>query len=298
MALTVALGLACSPFPEGAGEVLLAPDVDREGADGADGPRGAARVSFTAQARVTERLPVQVVFPALRSGELDATGAPYPVVVFLQGAGVARERYHWLARHLATRGYVVLIPVHLFDQAILDPDNAVLALRALRLAVERAGTLRGATASSAPAAVVGHSTGGLIAARQWVAHGDFAALAMLGASPPARDEVASRRDGAVLSIAGTSDVPAPPNGVLEGLRRFTAPRLFALVDGLNHYAWTDNPEDDERASDGPRPSDLGLVRGRALLALDLWLDATLRRDAAAGDRLRAAALTSGVSLQR
>lgn len=282
-------GASCARFPTGPGEVLALPDPERDGAEGTEGPQGAAWVTLTGQARITERIPVQVVFPARADGTLDATRAPYPPVVFLQGGGVARERYHWLARHLATRGYVVLLPEHLFDQAVLDTDNASLGLGILREAASESGTLRDAIAPSATATVMGHSLGGVIAARQWVVHRDFSALALLAAYPAAGDPVTARTAGPLLAITGTADTLSPPARVRQGYARFAraagAVQGFAQVDGLNHYGWTDAPDADERASDGPRPRDLAQVRQRTLAVLDAWLDAVARGDEAARLRL-------------
>lgn len=269
--------------------MLAQPDRKRDGVDGTDGPFGAAWVTLTGQARVTERIPVQVVFPARVDGALDASQAPYPAVVFLQGGGVARDRYHWLALHLATRGYVVLLPQHLFDLPILDTDNARLALGIVREAVAAEGTLRGAIAPTAPATLLGHALGGLVATRQWLGHRDFSGLALLAAYPAPGDPIAARATEALFAVTGTADTLSPPARVRAGYQRFVrAPgglAAFAVVEGLNHYGWTDAAEDDERASDGPRPMDLRLVRQHMLSVLDTWLDATARHDTAARLRL-------------
>lgn len=283
LASLLTLAAACSRFPDGPGDVLAAPDPERDGTSGTDGRLGAAWVTVNGQARVTERIPVQVVFPARADGTLDPSGAPYPAVVFIQGAPVARDRYHWLALHLATRGYVVLLPEHLLDLAILDTDNARLGLGIVReAAAADDGTLRGAIGPSAPAVVMGHSLGGVISARQWVAHPEFSGVALLAAYPSAGDPVAERAAGPLLAMTGTADTLAPPARVRAGYAMFNlspdALQAVAVVDSLNHYGWTDAAEDDERASDGPRPADLWLVRRRALAVLDAWLDATTRSD--------------------
>ena len=92
----------------------------------------------------------------------------------------------------------------------------------------------------------------------------------------------ARAAGPLFAMTGTADTLAPPTRVRAGYEMFSrspdALQAVAVVDSLNHYGWTDAAEDDERASDGPRPPDLWVVRRRALAVLDAWLDATMRDD--------------------
>lgn len=278
MVFAAALSAACARYPSSPGEIITAPDPMRAGVTGFDGPRGAALINFAAQARVTESLAVEVVFPAHDDGTLAAESAPYPAVVFLQGAAINRRRYHWLAAHMATRGYVVILPDHPFNLPMLDTDHAILALRAVRDAAIEPGTLHDAINPAAPAVVMGHSLGGIIAARQWVQHNEFRGVVLLAAFPADADDVASRAGAPSLLVAGTADVPTPLTRVQQSLLTFRPPRLYAQVESLNHYAWTDDPASDELTSDGPRPRDLAGTRRQALTVIDLWLDMTLRFD--------------------
>lgn len=285
LGFVAALACACSPYPTAPGAMVTQPDPTRAGVLGYDGPRGAALVDFTAQARVTDALKVQVIFPARVDGSLEAESAPYPAVVFVQDAAVTRVRYRWLAAHMATRGYVVILPDHPFNLAMLDADHAVLALRAVRDAAAESGTLRGAIDPSAPAAVVGHGLGGVVAARQWAHYTDFSAVAVLAAYPADADydAIRARRGANALLMAGTADVPTALTRVQGAFTTvFEDPKLYAQVDALNHYAWTDDTTGDELASDGPRPPTADAraeTRRDALTVLDLWLDSVLRRDA-------------------
>lgn len=285
LGLVAAMACACSPYPTTPGTVVTAPEPVRVGVLGYDGPRGAAFVDFTAQARVTDALKVQVVFPARVDGSLEAESAPYPAVVFVQDAAITRVRYRWLAAHMATRGYVVILPDHPFNLPMLDADHAVLALRAVRDAAAETGTLRGAIDPSAPAAVMGHGLGGVFAARQWAHYTDFSAVAVLAAYPADADydAIRARRGSSSLLVAGTADVPTALTRVQGAFTSvFEDPKLYAQVDALNHYAWTDNPTSDELTSDGPRPPTEDAraeTRRDALTVVDLWLDSVLRRDA-------------------
>lgn len=285
-AVVVALACAqCGGTPDGPGALSTPPSPAREGVDGADGAFGAAWVGFATQARVTDEVVVEVTFPARADGTLDAARAPYPPVVFLQGTGIGGDRFRWLAAHVATRGYVVIAPGHPLNIAAFEPDNASIALAAVRAAASGSGTLRGAVAPGAPAAIMGHSLGGIIAARQWISNAAFRGVALLAAQPADRDDVARRAGSPALVMAGTSDVPAPPSSVQAGFARFAAPRDFGLVEGMNHYGWSDSVTGSELSSDGPRPADLAATRRAALAVVDAWLDATLRDDRAARARL-------------
>ncbi len=259
--------------------MLVAPDPMRAGVAGTDGPRGAARVSFAAQVRVTEALPVDVVFPARGDGTLDVGGAPYPAVVFLQDEGVTRARYFWLAQHLATRGYVVVLPDHPFNLPTLDTDRAIEALRALREAVPDDGTLHDAVDTSAPAVVMGHGLGGTVAVRQWVAFPEFRGVSVLASFPAVGDDVTARAGSPAMLMAGAADVLTPLTRMQQAFLTLRAPRLYAQVEALNHYAWTDDVPNSQLVSDGPRPRDLAATRRAALTVVDLWLDETLRADA-------------------
>lgn len=301
--LVAALACACSPYPTKPGERLDEPNPTRAGVLGFDGDRGTAITDFIAQSRVTEALRVQVIYPARLDGTLASDSAPYPAVVFLQDATISRSRYHWLARHMATRGYVVILPDHPFNLPMLDTDHAVLALRAVRDASRVDGTLFNAIDPSGLAAVMGHGLGGVVAARQWANYTDFSAVAVLAAYPADADYAAirARRGSPSLLVAGTADVPTALTRVQGAFTNvFEAPKLYAQVDALNHYAWTDNPTVDELTSDGPRPPTLdarAATRRDALTVVDLWLDSVLRRNADAATSL-ATGTFHGVTLLR
>ncbi len=295
--VAAALCAGCARYPTDPGEALAQPDPVRAGVNGYDGPRGAAYVDLAAQVRVVEELAVRVVFPARADGSLEAESAPYPAVVFLQGQGVSRARYHWLAAHLATRGYVVILPDHQFNLPALDTDHAILALRAVRDAAAQPGTLRGAVSPAAPAAAMGHGMGGVIAVRQWTRYADFAALALLAAYPADGDDVTTRAGSPALLVAGSADVPTPLTRVQQAFLSFSAPKLYAQVEGLNHFAWTDDPTGGDLTSDGPRPRDLAATRREALTVVDLWLDATMRHDPDAAAALQRGGF-AGVTLLR
>lgn len=250
--------VACAPEPV----VLIAPDPAADGLQGRDGPLGAVLEERSVQARVTERLRVDVVRPAEGDG-------PWPGVLFVQGGLVTPDRYHWLGAHLASRGYAVAYPHHDLDLAISEVDNGALALRGLRDDDPDLIT-------DAPVAALGHSLGGVVAELTWSRHDELGALGLLASFPAGGGPIDERPGAPVLAIAGTRDRAALPDEVRDGLERFREPRLYAAIDGLNHYGWTDGATDGELDGDGALGRPLPEVRTDAQRVIDAWLDHALR----------------------
>lgn len=255
---------------------LLAADAARTGTDGSDGPFGAIVTERRYAARVTDDVRTEVILP---SDDADApTLADAPTVVFVQGGLVPVERYHWLLQHLASRGYAVVAPDHSFDLAIFAIGNGTDAYTGARRDPDL-GAWVGDTA-----AVGGHSLGGVVSVKDWLADDDLAAVMLFASFPAAADDPADRAGSPVLSIAGTNDQKALPADVATGFERFSDPRWLAMVDDLNHYGWTDDASEDELATDGVT-TDLAADRLAALSVIDTFLDASLLADPAAADRL-------------
>lgn len=112
------------------------------------------------------------------------------------------------------------LAVHLASQVALD---------ALRSVSEADGVLAGLVAADGPAVVTGHSLGG--------------------------EDAVGRP---VLALGGTEDGLLPPDRMADEVARFAGPVWFGLVDGLNHFGWTDDPSAQELDGDGGRwPSGAG-----------------------------------------
>lgn len=285
--------LACGPT--GPGEAVLPADPARNGTDGLEGPFGVASVHMITQVRVTERVNLDVYFPADSQGNLDRVHAPYPIVLFIHGGLVPFEQYKWLSKHFATRGYVVIGAAHALDLAVFQPDNSMAALRSVRSASIITGhTLEGAVNNGSPVVAMGHSLGGVIATWEWTNY-PLQGVALL-ASFPADDAVAMPAlNSPVLAISGSEDGQAHAEDVTRGLQRFTAQKLLAIVNGMNHYNWTDN--NPTVASDRPATRPVEQTRRDALRVLDTWLDATTRFDPAAQQQL-ATGTFAGVTITR
>ncbi|MCB9678017.1 MAG: hypothetical protein H6737_23155 [Alphaproteobacteria bacterium] len=254
----VAVLAACVP------ETLLDADPARDGAAGALGPHQVVLEHRSASARVEERVAYDWIRP-------DPLPDDAPVVLFVHGGFVDRERYRWLGQHVASRGYGFASPEHALDLAIAESGN----LRFVLDDVERREGRR-------PTASAGHSLGGVIAEWGWEDDTRIGSLALLASFPAGSGRIGP--GGEVLSLSGASDGSALPDDVREGAARFVDARL-AFVDGMNHYAWTDDATERELANDGPLGRPLPEVRTDALRVLDTWLDAVLQDDLDARARL-------------
>ncbi len=255
--------LACAPV--GTPELLLEPDPDR--ADllpGERGPYGAALVEARAQARVSDAIALDILYPADDAGSPAVTDAP--VVVFIHGGFVDPTRYHWLAAYLATRGWVSVLPEADLHLAITEPGNGDLALNRLQELSRRSDALR--DLAGEPVLAMGHSLGGVMASAQWARDEDVDGLVLL-ASFPADFTNVEEGDGPVLALTGTTDVFDWEN--LEAqLDRVPGPVTDARIDGMNHYAWTDEASDADLAGDGPQTRPVATTREDALRVLDTW----------------------------
>ncbi|MBX2801264.1 MAG: alpha/beta hydrolase [Myxococcales bacterium] len=268
MTAFVLITVACSPFRPA--ETLLLPDPAREGTAGQLGPFGVEVRELAVQARVTEVVDADVVYPVQDGSHArDA-----PVVVFLHGGFVPPVRYRWLAVHLASRGLVTLMPRAELDLALLQAGNGALALDALRDAAQADEPLLDLVASDGPAAVMGHSLGGVTAARQWVGDDSLDLLVMLAAFPADADPVEDQGDRPVLAVSGTTDESLLPDDFVTRSQRYSTASIW-LVEGLNHYGWTDDATSGELGRDGPLEGELGDLRTRALALLDAHLDVAL-----------------------
>ncbi|GDX82827.1 hypothetical protein LBMAG42_46380 [Deltaproteobacteria bacterium] len=272
--LALHLLLACSAPPTF--DVLLAPDPGRDGADGADGPYGAISSERTYQARVTDAVRVEFVLPGDDGGAPTVPAAP--TVVFVQGGLVDVDRYRWLYTHVASRGFAVVAPHHTLDLAIFDIGNASAAYAGARGDPDLGSWIGDS------AVVGGHSLGGVVAVKNWLADDAFSAVLLLSSFPAAGDDPEDRAGSPVLSIGGANDQKALPADVQAGFERFGDPRYLAVVDDLNHYGWTDGASEKELASDGQALT-LDDDRLAALNVIDAFLDASLLGDADAAARL-------------
>lgn len=276
--MSLLLLIACAQPPTGPGDVWTAPDSARDGRLGQDGPLGAAWVSFDALARATDVVGVTVFFPSDDEGWPAPEALPAPTMLFVQGGSVESERYRWLAAHMATRGYAVVLAEHSRDLAFFQPDNSVYAWQRLGELSLEPGTLSGLIDPDAQVLVAGHSLGAVVASGLWAGDDRLRGVAMLAGYPTSGSDVASRAGSPALEIAGATDGLASLETIEQNTTEFADPFLFAVVDGLNHFAWTDDATERDVARDGALGGELDAVRANALGVLDPWMDAAILQD--------------------
>ncbi len=263
--------LACAPTSEA--DLLLEPDITRLGQDGGFGPNGVGFSTFRAARATGRSFDVDLHFPATADAEM-AEGQ-HPMVVVIQGGAVDHARYLWMGEHLASRGYIALTPAYPMDLAIFGSNRTHEAIdRANSLAEDGDPILAGAIDPQA-VAVMGHSLGGTVAAKQWTRHEDDFGPLVIVASYAAGGDKVEKRSQPVLSITGELDGSAELADVAEGAERFEQATL-AVVEGMNHYDWVDavTPEEMEK-EDSPNTRPAEQSRADGWRVIDAYLDAEM-----------------------
>jgi pimeloyl-ACP methyl ester carboxylesterase len=253
VAATALTFAACVPP---AGDPVLDADARYIDVDGARGPFAVYRTEIASPSSA------DVFYPT----EVDVAR---PLAVVVQGGLVAAERYHWLAVHLASKGFVTVVPQHVLDLAFFQQWKWARVLDEVkRLASDPESALAGLV-DDAPGIALGHSLGGVVAAKAWLADEERVhTLVLLGGVPDTADDNSARSSGRVLSLTGSKDIRVTPLDAEEGASVYTAPTTVAAIEGMNHYQWTDAYTDGELETDGtPTVTDL-TARARGLTLID------------------------------
>jgi pimeloyl-ACP methyl ester carboxylesterase len=264
--------LGCAPAPT----LLVAADADRDDAPGRDGPFGALLVARTVRVRGDRPVDVDVVAPTV--DDTTVADGPFLPVLLVQGGSVPVERYHWLAQHIASRGFVVVAPHHALDLAFFSQGDGLDALAAVRRlgdpspSASSADPDLGGRVAEGAALAIGHSLGGVVASNAFAGDpGGVTHLALLSAVPNPGVDV-GRTDGRVLSLAGARDGLITVDEVVEGAAAFRATTTVAVVDDLTHFQLTDAPTDENLRREGTTsPLAPEEVRPRALFLVDAML---------------------------
>lgn len=272
LAVGVLVGAGCG------GDTILVLDVagQQSGELGEPGPYGVGWIERPLRVRPDASVETDIYVP-LTADKTVAPG-PFPPVVGIQGGLVDQAAYRWLYVHIASRGFVVIAPHHPGRVAIFSVGNAAGALRAIRrLSAQSSGRLQDVIAADRRALVLGHSLGGVVAAKNWLYEPEnFSHLALLASYPAAFETYERSPDpngDAALSIIGSRDARTedPVRKAKEGVDRLEQPTTFAIVEGMNHYQWGDLPRSGELRQDASPNIDTPLARARALVLLDAFL---------------------------
>jgi pimeloyl-ACP methyl ester carboxylesterase len=145
------------------------------------------------------------------------------LVVLYPGGLVRPQGYEWLARTLAARGYVTVIPEFAFDLAVTD--------------VDRADTLIARYGEGKQVVIAGHSLGGAMAA-QYASDREKAGSALAGlvlmAAYPAESADLSSASLPVLSLVGENDQVVDAAALEAGWGLLPADTQRVVVDGSVH----------------------------------------------------------------
>jgi Alpha/beta hydrolase family len=255
--------VACgAPVEDG---VLLEPDPEAQGALGTRGPFGARVERRKLTPEQGGSVLADVFVPFVREGADPCPCAPF---LFVQGGSVAVERYRWIGAHLASRGLVVAAATHPVDIAFFAVDHTERALGGLRATSADEGDALFGKVADLPAIVAGHSLGGVVATKTWAQTEPYQVQHLvLLASFPQEGERVGDRGGRVLSIVGARDRRSEVAEVQAGAEAFEDAQVV-VVDGMNHYQWTDDAKQSELESDGEATEETDVVRGRALAFID------------------------------
>lgn len=261
---------ACSPDPP---TKLLDADPNRSGAFGELGVFGAFVHERTFRVRVDEAVDVDVIVPD-QTTEVPPD-APFPPVIFVPGAFVDAERYRWLGAHIASRGFTVITP-HEELLSFFELGNIFDAFQAVRgVAQDPDDPLWNTVRPDAPALIMGHSLGGVSAAKLWASQpNDFSHLVFICSTTDTADDYSIRPllgPERILSIIGSADTRISEQSAREGLETFRTPVTFAAVEGMIHNHVVENPTESELANDGTPTIDEEQARFRAMFLVDAML---------------------------
>jgi len=144
----------------------------------------------------------------------------YTGVVLYPGGRVDYRSYAPLAREIASRGYVVVVPEVPLNLAVFEPDAADRAMRA--------------HPDVSLWAVGGHSLGGAMAAQYAEENPDRVVALVLLAAYPAGNTDLSDNDIAAVSLFGTKDGVLSEDGMERSVDLLPEDTDFHRIEGGNH----------------------------------------------------------------
>lgn len=226
-----------------------------------------SRFSTDVRVRGDEFVETDVYLPA-------SSTTPAPTVVFVQGGAVAADRYSWIGKRLAANGVVSVHPSHTADLAFFSNGNAADVLQSVRAMSDTSGHPLSGRLSADRATIMGHSLGGVVAAGTWIDNPDLFEHLVIWASFPApgKDPARASEPGdRVLSIVGGEDPRVSLDQAREGIEPLDATTTLAVIDGVSHYQFADDPTPEEFEKDGTPTVELDVAHDRIFFLVDALL---------------------------
>ena len=183
VAVALALGAVASRAATGAARFDLSSDP------GSPGPYAVAKISVTVANPATGSvLPTEIHYPA-SDGSVDPGSAPYATVVFSPGTLAGSANYERNARHLASWGYIVVVPDVPNENIEVRASDVQYLISYVMAENTKVDSLLYQIVDVDRLAVTGHSVGGLTAivvASRDVRVKAVVALDPVNPSPPAQ----------------------------------------------------------------------------------------------------------------
>ena len=193
-----------------------------------EGPHAVARHALWAPARYTEVVATEVFYPAAPGGYLDTSAAPYPPVMVIHEQNIDEEGFAWLARQLASWGFVVALPSHPLNDPSNAIDNERWVLDALTdLSAEEGTFLSGGVDGSKAGLVRFHIEDN--SPSRLDQDERYQTLTLVGAEP--RSPSTALIPSSVLIIDGEKDCVADPT---LGITDYATQRYLFEVQGMSH----------------------------------------------------------------
>ena len=161
---------------------------------------------------------------ALRDAPPDASGAPYPLVIFSHGFAVSAATYAYLLEHLASYGFVVIAPehtetyfenwadsLHEVSQSMLQRPRDLVRVLDYAETMTASGGAREGLIDPSQTAVVGHSAGADAAVQ--MAGGRLDTTAFTTICPTLDSSVFPDCAGILAELVRLEGLNAPPEGL-------------------------------------------------------------------------------------
>jgi dienelactone hydrolase len=194
--------------------------------------------------------PIDSATAAILDAPVDATGGPFPVVVFSHGRCGYPEQSTFLTALLATRRYLVIAPSHpgstIFDcaagttddivSAIERPSEAIYVMDQLILAGQTPGSPFFGLVDETRLAMSGHSFGGMTTYKAAATDARFKVAVLLAPAVPLVNPPALTLP--TLTMFGTDDSVVPLQPIRDRYAAASPPKYLVEIAHAGHFAFS------------------------------------------------------------